>query len=49
VFDPASPISNAVKFFRDAAFLASLQLRIFPDNDIAMAWLKAVSPTKSKK
>jgi hypothetical protein len=49
VFDQASPISNAVKFFRDAAFLASLQLRIFPDNDIAMAWLKAGSPAKSRK
>jgi hypothetical protein len=49
VFDPASPLSNTFKFFRDAAFLASLQSRIFPDNDIAMAWLKAVSPTKSKK
>jgi hypothetical protein len=40
VFDPASPISNTFKFFRDASFLASLQLQIFTDKDEAIAWLK---------
>ena len=46
LFDPASPISDAVKFFRDAAFLASLQLRIFSDKDKAIAWLKAENEEK---
>jgi hypothetical protein len=41
VFDPASPISNAFKFFRDASFLASLQLQIFTEKDEAIAWLKS--------
>jgi hypothetical protein len=49
VFDPASPISDAVKFFRDTAFLASLQLRIFSDKNKAITWLKASSPAKPKK
>jgi len=40
VFDPASPISNTFKFFRDASFLASLQLQIFTDKNEAIAWLK---------
>ncbi|MGD0596482.1 MAG: hypothetical protein ABSA64_03040 [Sedimentisphaerales bacterium] len=49
VFNPASPINNAVKFFRDAAFLASLQLLIFSNENKAIEWLKAGSPAKSKK
>jgi len=40
VFDPASPMSDTFKFFRDASFLESLQLRIFSDKDEATAWLK---------
>ena len=48
LFDPASPISDAVKFFRDAAFLASLQLRIFSDKDKAIAWLKAENEEKKQ-
>lgn len=49
LFDPASPISGAVKFFRDAAFLASLQLMIFSDKSEAIEWLKSDSPVKPKK
>jgi hypothetical protein len=46
VFDPASPISDAVKFFKDAAFIASLQLQIFSDKDKAIEWLKAENEEK---
>jgi hypothetical protein len=46
VFNPASPINNAVKFFRDAAFLASLQLLIFSDENKAIEWLKTKTETK---
>jgi hypothetical protein len=49
VFDPASPLSNTFKFFGDAAFLASLQIRIFSDKDEAIAWLKSETIAKSKK
>ncbi len=49
VFDPVSPISDAVKFFRDVAFLVSLQLLLFSDKKEAMTWLKSGSPAKSKK
>jgi hypothetical protein len=41
VFDPVSPLSNTFKFFRDASFLASLQLQIFSDKDAAIEWLKS--------
>ena len=41
VFDPASPISHTFKFFRDASFLALLQLQIFSDKDAAIEWLKS--------
>ena len=46
VYESSSPLKNTHKFFRDVAFLASLQVRLFTDIDEAIAWLKADGPDK---
>jgi hypothetical protein len=49
VFDPSSPISESFSFFRDSAFLESLQVRNFTDPDEAIAWLKSDSVRQAQK
>ena len=49
VFDPSSPISESFSFFRDSAFIESLQVRIFTDPDEAIAWLKTDPSDKPEK
>jgi len=38
--DPKSPKSDEFEFFKNAAFLSSIQVRHFADKDEAIAWLK---------
>ncbi|MGA2171638.1 MAG: hypothetical protein ABSG82_01315 [Sedimentisphaerales bacterium] len=48
VFNPTSPISNAFQFFRNSAFIQSLQVRIFIDPDEAITWLKSAPSNESE-
>ncbi|MBN2019056.1 MAG: STAS/SEC14 domain-containing protein [Sedimentisphaerales bacterium] len=46
LFNPESPKKSLFLFFQNVAFLRSLQFRVFPDEDKALAWLKS-DPRKS--
>lgn len=49
VFDTESPIGNTFKFFRDAAFLQSLQIKLFTGIDEAIEWLKSEPAGKPRQ
>jgi hypothetical protein len=41
LFNPSSPKSGLFLFFQNVSFLGSLQFKMFPDKDKAVAWLKS--------
>ena len=43
LYNPAAPHSSDYKFLENVSRLASLQLKIFPDKEEALAWLKKQS------
>jgi hypothetical protein len=46
VYESSSLLKDTHKFFRDVAYLASLQVRLFTETDEAVAWLKSNGPDK---
>ncbi len=43
VYESSSPLKDTHKFFRDVAFLASLQVKLFTEINEAIAWLTSKS------
>ena len=41
VYESSSPLKDTYKFFRDVAYIASFNIKIFTDIDEAVAWLKS--------
>jgi hypothetical protein len=40
VYDESSPHNSEFSFFKNAAFLASINVKYFPEKEDAIAWLK---------
>ncbi|MBN2019057.1 MAG: STAS/SEC14 domain-containing protein [Sedimentisphaerales bacterium] len=47
--DPSAPHHSENVFFKNAAAIASIQVRYFTDTDMAIAWLKSDEPNKTKQ